>query len=85
MSRITNNSIDIMVYGDSRIMAGETIDITMPTTGQKKKTDELIDNLTSGRYLITAVKHSISDDEYYTIMTVVKDSYIKNPDRMGDF
>ena len=65
-----------MVYGDSRIMAGETIDITMPTTGQKKKTDELIDNLTSGRYLITAVKHSISDDEYYTIMTIERLPYV---------
>jgi len=81
LSRITNNKIDIMVHGDSRIHAGATIDIEVPTTGQKGKSGDLIDRFTSGRYLVIAVQHNISDTRYRTVMTVVKDSYVKNPIR----
>jgi len=86
LSRIENNKVNIMIYGDSRIMAGQSIDILVPTTGQKTKTGEITDQFVSGRYLIVGVHHNISDTEYRTIMTVVKDSYVKSPDYdFGDF
>jgi len=80
-SRIRNNSISVMVYGDSRISAGLTIDIEIPNAGQKKSSSsEIIDRFTSGKYLVTSVKHRLTRTEYYTVMTLSKESYLKKPE-----
>jgi len=83
-SRIRNSGIQAVVYGDSRISAGLTIDIEIPTTGQKRSiSSDLVDRFSSGKYLVTAVRHEVTPTTYYTVMTLSKESYLKKPE-IGD-
>jgi len=84
LTRIKNNKINIVVHGDSRIMAGQTIQVNIPTSGQKSKSEEQLDKFVSGKYLVVSTQHNISDTDYKTVMTVVKDSNLKSPDTLED-
>ena len=74
----------IMVYGDSRIKAGQTIEILVPKTGVDFEVNNTNDAFASGKYLVVGVKHQIDDKEYHTLMTIVKDSNIVQPDDEGE-
>ena len=80
LTSIKNNKINVVVHGDSRIMAGQTLNINIPTSGQASKTDEQLDKFVSGKYLIVSTQHNITDTDYKTVMTIVKDSNLKSPD-----
>ena len=84
LARIKNSKINIVVHGDSRIMVGQTILLQFPTGGDIKESDEQVDKFVSGKYLITAVHHNISDTDYKTVLTCVKDTYIKSPNDGGE-
>jgi len=83
LARIANSKINIVVHGDSRLMVGQTISLKFPTGGQIKESDEQIDKFVSGKYLIVMIHHNISDTDYKTVLTCVKDTYIRNPN-VGD-
>ena len=67
--------VQVTVSGDSQRKVGEIVNLRIPST--KSESGEL-DQLLSGRYLISKVKHMISSKVttgYSTIMLLVKDSY----------
>lgn len=84
LARIKNNKINVVVHGDSRIMAGQTMRINIPTSGVKPKSEEQLDKFVSGKYLIVSTHHNITDSDYKTVLTVVKDSNLKSPNTLED-
>ena len=76
----THTRIKISVPGDSNLTVGMTINFSIPsinpinTDGHKKSLDDYY----SGKYLITAVRHMITLNEYKTVLEIVKDS-VKTP------
>jgi len=84
-SQLKTNSLELLVAGDSNIHAGDVIEVEISASGEKKLTEELRDRFSSGKYLVSAVRHSFTGKLYFTNMTVSKASYLKNPDTIGDF
>ena len=70
------NKIKLVIDGDPGAAAGTTINFNLlsinPTTQGKKP-----DDFYSGKYLISAVKHTIKTDSYTTVLEIVKDSSVK--------
>lgn len=70
--------IRIQVPGNNELLAGMTIDFSVPTTfGESRENDPLL----SGKYIITAVRHMIkvgSPTAYVTILELAKDSVSGN-------
>ena len=66
--------MQIVVSGDSQRRVGEVIELKIPTT---EDTGGRFDEILSGRYLVSKVKHVISSEVngYNTSMEVVKDSF----------
>ena len=72
--QILSQKINVMVHGNPRIHAGDTVNLSFPDPtitekGKRKDNDD-----TTGKYLITAVVHRINaTHKYVTIMECVKD------------
>lgn len=64
----------IIVSGDSQRRVGEVINIKLPTV---EESGGNLDEILSGRYLVSKVQHSISsiDNQYFTTLEIVKDSF----------
>jgi hypothetical protein len=70
-------SMKISIPGDPGISAGRTINFNLLSLKQGNTRE--LDNLYSGKYLVTAVRHLISvPDSYQTILEICKDSSV-NP------
>jgi hypothetical protein len=84
MQQMNAIQVQVTVSGDSQRKAGEVVGLRLPST---KREDGELDQLLSGRYLISKVKHVISSNVskgYSTVMLLVKDSYGKPlPKRVG--
>ena len=78
--QLMSQKINVMVHGNPRIHAGDTVNLTFPEAtvtemGKGKTNDE-----TTGKYLITAVVHRVNEThKYVTIMECVKDSSRTQP------
>jgi len=69
--------VEVIITGDSEARVGKVITLEIPST--KAQAGEL-DQIMSGRYLVTKVKHIVSSEPsrgYVTVMLLVKDSYEK--------
>jgi len=66
--------LQIIVPGDSQRRVGEMIRLNIPTVEPK---EGRLDELMSGNYLISKIKHVISSEqnEYNTVMEIVSDSF----------
>jgi hypothetical protein len=71
------NAINIIVscYGDTNVKVGQIIDFRTIAREATKKQDKFEDDYLSGKYLVTAVKHSVTDREHLMTMTLSKDSF----------
>lgn len=68
-------SHNIVVVGDSRLQAGSTIDVLLPTPTDPVKLSEYRDEYFSGKYFVSEVRHQIFFGGAYTVdMTIRKDS-----------
>jgi hypothetical protein len=79
MSEISAYSMDITVPGRSDICVGDVVEVFIyrPTPiSQKDQEEDIIDKTFSGRYLITALCHSLNREKHEMHMTLVKDSLI---------
>ena len=79
-SQMETNIIELMVDGDSSLTAGCTIELNIPSPGENNPTEEVSDRLSSGIFLVTAVRHRVTSEDYFTIMSISKNSYRQNPD-----
>lgn len=79
MSEISAYSMDITVPGRSDICVGDVVEVFIyrnTPISQKDQEEDIIDKTFSGRYLITALCHSLNREKHEMHMTLVKDSLI---------
>jgi hypothetical protein len=79
MSEISAYAMDITVPGRTDICVGDVVEVFIyrPTPiSQKDQEEDIIDKTFSGRYLITALCHSLNREKHEMHMTLVKDSLI---------
>jgi len=70
------NKIKLVIDGDPGAAAGVTINFNLLSMTPRKE-DKKPDDFYSGKYLISAVKHTIKMDSYLTTLEIVKDSATK--------
>lgn len=76
-------SHDIVLVGDSRLQAGNTIVFEMPTPTDPKFITESKDEYFSGTYFISSVRHTLSNSGSYVVdLTIRRDSV--NRKKMSD-
>jgi len=74
MQQIEAHKIDITVPGRSDIFVGKTIDFQYNTIQFYESPEDAKESVYSGKYLISAINHRISRQEYEMVMTLTKDS-----------
>ena len=68
--------VKITVSGNSRLRIGDVVELFVPKTGSVKKSDtEWYDPYYSGRYLVTTLRHTITQDGYTNTMLLSKNGY----------
>ena len=79
MQQINAIRLQLMVSGDSQRRIGEVVNVELPPPATKKTAGRM-DEILSGRYLISKIKHLLYSDKsgYTTVLLLVKDSY-SNP------
>jgi hypothetical protein len=83
LSEIFSTRLNIEVPGRTDMVAGCVVDVIMyknAPTDRKQKEAVLLDNVLSGRYLVSKVRHHIkrTDNRHTMYLEVVKDSFSKN-------
>lgn len=83
MSQLFAQRINLEISGRTDLVCGGVIDITLyKNTPYNSKDDEerIIDNVLSGRYLLTKVRHYIDrrNNQHSCLIECVKDSFIKD-------
>ena len=85
-SRVLERSyftLKIETYGDTNIMAGDLINIVIPSNKplQAPVTKSSIEPILSGRYLITSLHHQVTPPEqmHQMVLTITKDSLDSSP------
>jgi len=78
------NSINLIVscYGDTNVKVGQVIDFRTISREPLKKQDNYEDDYLKGRYLVTALKHLVTDREHTMTMTLSRDSF---PEPITDY
>lgn len=74
LSRLKTQRITIKVFGRSDYMVGQKVSLKVGKSGQVQDND-IWDKYLSGNFLITAVKHSITSENFYSFLELSKDSY----------
>lgn len=71
------NSINLIVscYGDTNVKVGQVIDFKTISKEATKKQDNYEDDYLKGRYLVTTIKHMVTDREHTMTMTLSRDSF----------
>lgn len=75
LSQIMTTKLKLVVPGDVLLKVGSTIQFNLPNVGLDRKTGKDIDELYSGKYLITAVRHKADNTgTFQTILEICKES-----------
>lgn len=71
------NSINLIVdcYGDTNIRVGDVIEYIPISKESTKGQDVFEDDYLKGRYLVTTIKHVVTDREHRMTMTISRDSF----------
>lgn len=67
--------LDISVPGDLRNRAGNIINVSIPSPKKSEGNRVTEDERLSGRYMVSAVKHTLNRSELRTYITLSRDSY----------
>lgn len=73
--------INISVPGRTDYTVGMKVYVTLykvQPISDKESNDEIIDNVLSGYYIVSAINHSINRSKHECTMELIKDSYIMN-------
>ena len=68
----------VRVPGNLDLYSGKGVNIVVPST-VKTGENTIVDAKYSGRYLITAIQHKLTHNEYTMIIEASKDSYLSAP------
>lgn len=75
---LSNIKVEITVPGYCQTEAGEVVQFYYPRLGpksEKLELEDLVDPYYTGSYLVTAVRHIITQDKYYMRLELVKESF----------
>jgi hypothetical protein len=75
VNRMNTQILRLEVPGDSRIHVGDIVDVEIPAFEETLNKGEWKDTILSGKYMVTAIRHVLIDDDYTMEMVVAKDSY----------
>lgn len=75
LARINSINLILSCYGDTNVKVGQIIEFKTESRESTKNQDKFEDDYMSGRYLLTAIKHEVTDREHLMTMTLSKDSY----------
>ena len=74
MNEMNSFVMILEVMGDSTMRVGNMIDLEFISPEYTKNKDDYLDMYLSGRYMITAIRHDISDSRHTMKLTVARDS-----------
>lgn len=84
LSQLKTTCLDIRVWGRTDYSVGLVVEVLLPKQQQINPDDtNVYDNVSSGRYLITALKHIISPTQHVCNIQLMKDSYCIDLDKGG--
>tara|TARA_Y100000389_G_scaffold190786_1_gene216017 strand:+ start:4096 stop:5424 length:1329 start_codon:yes stop_codon:yes gene_type:complete len=69
------SQLDISVPGDMRVRAGNIINVSIPSPKKAEGNRVPEDKRLSGKYMVSAVKHTLNRNELRTYITLSRDSY----------
>ncbi len=71
------NSINLIVtcHGDTNVKVGQIIEFRTISKEATKKQDKYEDDYLKGRYLVTTIKHMVTDRAHNMVMTLSRDSF----------
>lgn len=78
MAELRTNIVKFNIPGNSSIWAGDIINIDKES--QLNEAGEELDQLMSGRWLVTAIHHQIAGDGYFMTLECMKDSFENKPE-----
>lgn len=78
LQQFSQFKINMLMPGDTRAKIGDVYEIKAMKRGELKDGDpKYIDEIRSGKYLVTAIKHTINSNGYRTTVEASRDSYSK--------
>jgi hypothetical protein len=77
--------IKLLVPGDNIVTVGDTIEFMMPQLDFKERGEDNLHPYFRGKYLITAVRHMITNKSYEMLLEGVKDGVFKSYPVAGGF
>lgn len=80
LHQLNTTKMAIVVSGDPRRKAGEIIEFLLPQNmgNVNKENPQELDNYLQGKFLVTAIKHSITTNSYKMHLEIVKDTFFSN-------
>ena len=66
--------MSIIVPGDSRRRVGDIVDVKIPSAEPKQTMEQWYDVSASGKYMITQIRHAISNKDYKLFLDLSRDS-----------
>ena len=84
ISMLCSNRVKILVPGDIELSVGKVVEFNMPSTVYTDKSKQKqSDEFSSGKYLITALRHVLNQqNKFYTCLELAKESF---PNSYTDF
>jgi len=77
--QFTQYRLNLLMPGDSRAKIGDVYDIKALKRGELKDGDpKYVDEIRSGNYMVTAIKHTLNNAGYRTTIELARDSYVKD-------
>ena len=77
LSRMSAGRTTIRVYGRCDYYPGMIVYLSIPKDGQITKTTTVVeDQLVSGRYIVSSIKHVVTTSRHTMILDLMKDSYL---------
>lgn len=75
LGMLASYGLRIVVKGNSSLRVGSIVELDIPS---KRAGEPEVEEVTSGRWLITSLKHIIKRDQYDMVLELSKDSYKQN-------
>jgi hypothetical protein len=79
LKNLTSKKIKLVMPGNFQLTSGFNVDLTIPGFGAKVKGDDNDDTSISGKYIIVATRHIITNNKHETLIEIVTDSTKRKP------
>lgn len=79
LKNLTSKKIKLVMPGNFQLTSGFNVDLTIPGFGAKVKGDDNDDTSISGKYIIVATRHIITNNKHETLIEIATDSTKRKP------